>query len=68
MSYAAALASGSLASSIHSPYNPQTVSIQSQREIIVNIRNPMTTKRLRAMNPRNLKSYVDRAIEQSPDE
>ncbi|PPJ61057.1 hypothetical protein CBER1_07390 [Cercospora berteroae] len=68
MSYAAAVASGTLASSMHVPYNTQTASTQSQREIIVNIRNPVTIERLRAMNPRHLKSHVDRALEQSTNQ
>jgi hypothetical protein len=68
MSYEAAAAGGGLASSIHSPHNMQTASTQSQGEIIVNIRNPVTIDRLRAMNPRNLKSHVDRATEQSSNE
>jgi hypothetical protein len=43
----------------------RTLSTQTQREIIVNIRDPSTITRLRAMNPRNLKAHIDRAIEQS---
>ncbi|KAI8956692.1 hypothetical protein F5Y11DRAFT_361494 [Daldinia sp. FL1419] len=39
-----------------------------QREIIVNIRDPTTIERLRAMNSRDLKAHVDRAIEQSGNE
>jgi hypothetical protein len=38
------------------------------REIMVNIRNPLTIANLRATNPRNLKAHVDRAIEQSGNE
>jgi len=70
MSYAAAAAQGGLAASI---YNAQTQSVKTppapaQREIIVNIRNPQTIQSLRAMNPRNLKAHVDRAIAQSENE
>ncbi|KAF2210290.1 hypothetical protein CERZMDRAFT_45640, partial [Cercospora zeae-maydis SCOH1-5] len=39
------------------------VAIIRDRKIIVNIRNPVTIERLRAINPRNLKSYVNRALE-----
>jgi hypothetical protein len=69
MSYAAAAAQGGLAASI---YNTQTQSARTPapvyREIIVNIRNPQTIQSLRAMNPRNLKAHVDRAIAQSENE
>lgn len=37
-------------------------------EIIVNIRDPLTVANIRAINPRNLKAHVDRAIEQSGNE
>jgi hypothetical protein len=42
--------------------------VQTQCEIIVNIRDPLTIQSLRAMNPRNLKAHVERAIEQSGNE
>lgn len=66
-SYAAVAAQGALAAST---YNTQRVKTPAplQREIIVNIRNPQTTQSLRAMNPRNLKAHVDRAIAQSENE
>lgn len=38
---------------------------QTQREVIVNIRDPQTVANLGAMNTRNLKAHVDRAVEQS---
>ncbi|OHE90236.1 zinc knuckle [Colletotrichum orchidophilum] len=38
------------------------------REVIVNIRDPITIASIRAMNPRNLKVHVDRAIEHSNNE
>ena len=34
----------------------------------VAIRNPLTISKLRAMNPRNLKSHIERALEQSQNE
>jgi tellurite resistance protein len=52
-------------------YNAQPLkapSVQTQREIIVNIRDPLTIQSLRAMNPSNLKLHVQRAIEQSGNE
>jgi hypothetical protein len=42
--------------------------VQTQREVIVNIRDPLTVQSLRVMNPRNLKAHVERAIEQSGSE
>ncbi|GIZ48173.1 hypothetical protein CKM354_001124600 [Cercospora kikuchii] len=68
MSYAAAVASDTLTSSTHNPHHTQTASTQSQREIIVNIRNPVTVERLRTMNPRHLKSHNNRALERSAKE
>jgi hypothetical protein len=67
--YASVAAGNGLATSIHNPLNQRKVpSTQVLREIIVNIRNPMTIASLRAMNPRSLKAHVDRAIEQSGNE
>jgi hypothetical protein len=39
--------------------------VQTQREVIVNIRDLLTVQSLRVMNLRNLKAYVERVIEQS---
>lgn len=63
--YASVAAGNGLATSMHNPLN-QTKAPPAQvlREIIVNIRNPLTVASLRAMNPRGLKAHVDRAIEQ----
>ncbi|KAJ3553580.1 hypothetical protein NPX13_g10857 [Xylaria arbuscula] len=66
-SYAAMAARG-LATSIHNTQNFQVPPKQIQREIIVNIRDPLTVANLRAMNPRSLKAHIDRAIEQSNNE
>jgi hypothetical protein len=68
MSYAAAAASGMLASGTQSKQRVRAVSLQAQREIIVSIRNPLTISKLRAMNPRNLMSHVQRTLEQSQNE
>ncbi|KAI2604651.1 hypothetical protein GGR54DRAFT_621441 [Hypoxylon sp. NC1633] len=64
----AAMASRGLATSIHNTQSLKTTPKQMQREIIVNIRDPITIANLRAMNPRNLKAHIDRAIEQSNNE
>lgn len=68
MSYAAAAASGMLASGTQSTQRIKAVSLQAQREIIVSIRNPLTISKLRATNPRNLMPHIQRAIEQSQNE
>jgi hypothetical protein len=68
MSYAAAAARGI---PLAATYNAQSVkqsSVQTQREVIMNIRDPLTVQSLRAMNPSNLKLHVQRAIEQSGNE
>ncbi|KAI1157436.1 hypothetical protein F5B18DRAFT_665974 [Nemania serpens] len=66
-SYAAIAARG-LATSIHNTQNFQVPPKQIQREIIINIRDPLTVANLRAMNPRSLIAHIDRAIEQSNNE
>uniref|UniRef100_A0A8H7NA94 CCHC-type domain-containing protein n=1 Tax=Bionectria ochroleuca TaxID=29856 RepID=A0A8H7NA94_BIOOC len=66
--YAAIAARGILPSSIHNMQSHRATPAQALREIIVNIRNPLTVANIRAMNPRNLKAHVDRAIEQSGNE
>ena len=63
--YASIAARGGLAASTHNHVTHRTPLVQAQREIIVNIRDPITIANLRAMNPRSLKVHVDRAIEQS---
>jgi hypothetical protein len=68
MSYAAAAARGVPLAGTHNAQSLKTLSSQTQREIIVNIRDPLTIQSLRAMNPRNLKVHVERAIEQSGNE
>lgn len=68
MSYAAAAAGDTLASSMHNAPLAKPSSTQTQREVVVNIRNVLTVQNLRAMNLRNLKSYVERAVEQSGNE
>ncbi|KAM5350889.1 hypothetical protein ACJZ2D_017140 [Fusarium nematophilum] len=66
--YANIVARGGLASSMHNPQNERASSVQTLREIIVNIRDPVTIANIRAMSPRSLKSHVDHAIEQSNNE
>lgn len=46
----------------------KAASLQAQCEVIVSIRNPLTISKLRAMNPRDLKSHIERALEQSQNE
>ncbi|RYO66175.1 hypothetical protein AA0116_g2958 [Alternaria tenuissima] len=68
ISYAAAAARGV---PLAGTYNAQSVKqpyAQTQREVIMNIRDPLTVQSLRAMNPSNLKMHVQRAIEQSGNE
>ncbi|KAI0573830.1 hypothetical protein Alg130_09943, partial [Pyrenophora tritici-repentis] len=43
-------------------------SMQTQREVVVTIRDPSTVQSLLAMNPRNLNAHVERAIAQSGNE
>ncbi|KAM0267467.1 hypothetical protein ACHAQH_010107 [Verticillium albo-atrum] len=66
--YASVAARGGLAASIHNPQNYRTSHVQTLREIIVNIRDPITIANLRAIGPHSLKAHVDRAIKQSNNE
>lgn len=67
--YASVAAGNGLVASIHNPLNQyKAPPAQVLREIVVNIRNPLTISSLRAMNPCSLKAHVDRAIEQSGNE
>jgi hypothetical protein len=68
MSYAAVAANGVLASRTPDAHRVKAAFLQAQREVIVSIRNPLTISKLRAMNPRNLKSHIERALEQSHNE
>jgi hypothetical protein len=47
---------------------PRMAPMQTQREVVVTIRDPTTVLSLRAMNPRNLNAHVERAIAQSGNE
>ncbi|KEY74490.1 hypothetical protein S7711_10308, partial [Stachybotrys chartarum IBT 7711] len=53
---------------MHNPQNHRTPTTQPQREIVVNIRDPITIGNFRAMTPRALKAHIDHAIEQSGNE
>ncbi|PCD25894.1 hypothetical protein AU210_012328 [Fusarium oxysporum f. sp. radicis-cucumerinum] len=66
--YANVLARGGLAASMHNPQNQKASPVQTLREIIINIRDPVTIANIRMMSPRSLKSHVDLAIEQSSNE
>ena len=47
---------------------PEAKPVQTQRETIIDIRDPSTIQHLRVMDPRNLKAHVERAITQSRNE
>lgn len=66
--YANVATRGGLVASIYNPQNLRTSHAQTLREIIVNIRDPITIENIRAMNPRSLKAHIDRAIKQSNNE
>ena len=68
MTYAAAVASDITMASMYNTQSLKTPFAQTQREVILNIRDPLTVQSLRAMNPQNLKAHVERAIEQSKNE
>jgi hypothetical protein len=68
VSYAAAVARGAPLAGTYNTQSRKAPIVQTQREVIVNIRDPLTIQALRAMNPRNLKAHVERAIEQSGNE
>jgi hypothetical protein len=42
--------------------------MQTQREVVVTIRDPTTVLSLQAINPRNLNAHVERTIAQSRNE
>ncbi|KDN61236.1 hypothetical protein CSUB01_11874 [Colletotrichum sublineola] len=67
-SYASVAARGGLTGNMHNPHNQKAPQTQTLREIIVNIRDPITIASMRAMNSRSLKAHVDRAIEESSNE
>jgi hypothetical protein len=66
--YAAIAARGTSGPNTNNAQISKTPSAQIQREIIVSIKDPLTIQSLRAMNPRNLKSHIERSIEQSRNE
>ena len=67
-SYAAVAARGVTAMGIHNAQSVKLPPAPVPREIIIHVKNPQTIQNLRAMNPRNLKTHIDRAIEQSENE
>ena len=68
MSYAAAAARGVPLAGTYNTQSLKAPPMQTQREVIMNIRDPLTIQSLRAINPRNLKAHVERAIEHSGNE
>ncbi|KAF1934128.1 uncharacterized protein M421DRAFT_388533 [Didymella exigua CBS 183.55] len=65
VSYAAMAARGATLAGIPNTQVPRMPLVQTQREVIVTIRDPNTVQSLQAMNPRNLNAHVERAIAQS---
>lgn len=53
---------------MYNPQNQKASPVQTLREIITNIRDPVTIASIRAMSPYSLKSHVDLAIEQNSNE
>jgi hypothetical protein len=68
VSYAAIAATGATLASMPNTQVPRMPSVQTQREVVVNIRDLSTVLSLRAMNPRNINAHVERAIRQSGNE
>ena len=68
LSYAAMVARGAPPASITNAQVTRMPPMQTQREVVVTIRDPTTVLSLRAMNPRNLNAHVERAIAQSGNE
>jgi hypothetical protein len=68
MSYAAAAVKGVSLTGTYNAQTPKALSVQTQRKVIMNIRDPLTIQSLRARNTSNLKLHVQHAIEQSSNE
>lgn len=68
VTYTAIAARGRTLAGIYNAQSPKRPFTQAQRKVIVNIRDSFTIQSLKAINPRNLKAYVKRAIEQSRNE
>lgn len=68
LSHAAAAARGVPLAATYNTQSVKQLSAQTQREVIMNIRDPLTVQSLRAMNPMNLSLHVQRAIAQSGNE
>ena len=68
LSYAAMVARGAPPASITNAQVTRMPLMQTQREVVVTIRDPTTVLSLRAMNLRNLNAHIERAIAQSRNE
>jgi hypothetical protein len=68
LSYAAMAARGATLTGTPNIQVPRMPPMQTQREVVMTIRDPSTVSSLRAMNPRNLNAHVERAIAQSGNE
>jgi hypothetical protein len=63
--YTAAAARGLPLAGTHNTQSYRAPTLQTQREVTVNIRDLLTVQALQAMNPCNLKAHIKRAIKQS---
>ena len=68
MCYAATATSGIPLAGIYNVQSTKSPIAQIQREVVLNIMDPLTIQSLRAMSPGNLKVHVERATQQSNDE
>jgi hypothetical protein len=68
LSYAAMAARGAPLAGTSNTQVSRMPSMQTQREVVVTIRDPSTVQSLRAMNPRNLNAHVEHAIAQNGNE
>jgi hypothetical protein len=58
ISYAAAAARGVLLAGTYNAQSVKQLSAQTQRKVIINIRDLLTVQSLRVINPSNLKMHV----------
>jgi patatin-like phospholipase/acyl hydrolase len=68
LSYAAIVARGAPPAGTTNTQVTRMPPMQTQRKVIVTIRDPTTVLSLRAINPRNLNAHIERAIAQSGNE
>jgi hypothetical protein len=68
ISFAATAARGTPLAGTPNTQVPRIPSMQTQRAVVVTIRNPSTALSLRAMKPRNLNAHAERASAQNGNE